>query len=515
MIREFRLPDLGEGLTESEIVSWHVAVGDSVTLNQVIAEVETAKAVVELPSPYAGTVARLHEAAGAVVEVGAPIVSFDVGGEAGGPAVGGTAAGGTAGTAGTAQGLLSAGALPVPDESLKRTPNLVGYGAVPEKGGRPARRRWITGAAPAASAPAAAVTAAAVAGQPEAPETRKAAAPSGQESQERPRSTPPVRKLARDLGIDLEQLQGTGPDGLIIRADVTGAAESTAQPGSQVQQPGSHSQPGSQNQQGSRDPQPEPAREYQPMAPSSSGVGTAPSHSAPDAREERIPIAGMRKHTAAAMVASAFTAPHVTVFLTVDVTPSIDLLARLRRQQAFDGLKLTPLTLAAKAVCLALQRHPSLNSRWDDAAREIVQYRYVNLGIAAATPRGLMVPNVKDAAALGLRELAAALGTLAQTARAGKTTPADLAGGTFSISNVGVFGVDAGTPILNPGEAAILALGAVREQPWAYEGAVALRQVMTLSLSFDHRLVDGEQGARFLSEVGMILAEPAMALALV
>nr|WP_231712959.1 dihydrolipoamide acetyltransferase family protein [Arthrobacter sp. zg-Y820] len=498
------MPDLGEGLTESEIVSWHVAVGDSVTLNQVIAEVETAKAVVELPSPYAGTVARLHEAAGSVVEVGAPIVSFDVGGEPDGPAVGGTAAGGTAGTAGTAEGLLSAGALPVPGESLKRTPNLVGYGAVPEKAGRPARRRWITApAAPATSAPAAA------AGQPEAPETRKAAAPSGQESQERPRSTPPVRKLARDLGIDLEQLQGTGPDGLIIRADVTGAAESTAQPGSQVQQPGS------QNQQGSRDPQPEPAREYQPMAPSSSGVGTAPSHSAPDAREERIPIAGMRKHTAAAMVASAFTAPHVTVFLTVDVTPSIDLLARLRRQQAFDGLKLTPLTLAAKAVCLALQRHPSLNSRWDEAAREIVQYRYVNLGIAAATPRGLMVPNVKDAAALGLRELAAALGTLAQTARAGKTTPADLAGGTFSISNVGAFGVDAGTPILNPGEAAILALGAVREQPWAYEGAVALRQVMTLSLSFDHRLVDGEQGARFLSEVGMILAEPAMALALV
>ena len=456
MIREFRLPDLGEGLTESEIVNWHIAVGDTVTLNQVIADVETAKAVVELPSPYEGIVSQLHEAAGSVVEVGAPIVSFDVGGAPGSPPE--SAAPGSLGE----------------DEPQKRTPNLVGYGAVPEKAGRPARRRPASGNhPPAVPAP---VEQHGVPPQEPLP------------SKDRPRSTPPVRKLARDLGINLEQVQGTGPDGLIVRHDITRAAEGVSSPAHLP-------------------PSPSPA-----VAPAE--AGTAGDAGRDASRETRIPIAGMRKHTAAAMVASAFTAPHVTVFLTVDVTASVELLKRLRTQPAFEGLKLTPLTLAAKAVCLALARHPSLNSRWDESTREIVQYGYVNLGIAAATPRGLMVPNVKDAQGLGLRDLAAALGSLAQTARAGKTTPADLAGGTFSISNVGVFGIDSGTPILNPGEAGILALGAVREQPWAHEGALALRQVMTLSLSFDHRLVDGEQGARFLSDVGLVLSEPAMALAL-
>lgn len=488
MIREFRLPDLGEGLTESEIVSWHVTVGDKVTLNQVIAEVETAKAVVELPSPYEGIVSVLHEAAGTVVEVGSPIVSFDVGGAPGpaapapsGSATGGSAAGGNA-AGGTAAGI--APAAPANGEPLKRTPNLVGYGAVPEKTGRPARRRWITGDQPAAPAATAAPAPKAPAAPPAAP-TAAAAPP------ERPRSTPPVRKLARDLGIDLESVEGTGPDGLIVRSDVTAAAEVHGQSAA-------------------------PDHGLPPSGPPSvsSPAGPSPAVDGQNVREERIPIAGMRKHTAAAMVSSAFTAPHVTVFLTVDVTASTELMLRLRRKPEFDGVKLTPLTLAAKAACLALGKHPTLNSRWDGAAREIIQYRYVNLGIAAATPRGLMVPNIKDANTLGLRDLAAALGTLTQTARAGKTTPADLTGGTFSISNVGVFGVDAGTPILNPGEAAILALGAVREQPWAHEGTVALRKVMTLSLSFDHRLVDGEQGARFLSDVGSVLAEPAMALTL-
>jgi 2-oxoisovalerate dehydrogenase E2 component (dihydrolipoyl transacylase) len=510
MIREFRLPDLGEGLTESEIVSWHVAVGDKVTLNQVIAEVETAKAVVELPSPYEGIVSALHEVAGTVVEVGAPIVSFDVGG---GPDPAAPAPGQTA-TGGTAAGM--APARPA-GEPLKRTPNLVGYGAVPEKTGRPARRRWLTGdqppapdaaappapapvapvpapvPAPVAPAPVAAPAPAPVAPAPPVPPASAGPhdAPAGSRPQERPRSTPPVRKLARDLGIQLEHVQGSGPDGLIVRSDVTAAAEAAGQ-ASPLEQ----------------SPPPSGTSPVPPLAVPSPAAGGQST------REERIPIAGMRKHTAAAMVASAFTAPHVTVFLTVDVTASTELLVRLRQKPEFEGVKLTPLTLAAKAACLALGKHPTLNSRWDEAAREIIQYGYVNLGIAAATPRGLMVPNIKDAHALGLRDLAGALGTLTQTARAGKTTPADLSGGTFSISNVGVFGVDAGTPILNPGEAAILALGAVREQPWAFEGAVALRKVMTLSLSFDHRVVDGEQGARFLSDVGAVLAEPAMALTL-
>ncbi|MCQ1947980.1 MULTISPECIES: dihydrolipoamide acetyltransferase family protein [unclassified Arthrobacter] len=449
MLREFRLPDLGEGLTESEILNWHVSVGDIVQLNQVIADVETAKAVVELPSPYAGTVAHLHEQAGTVVEVGSPIVSFEVAVPAGADA--------------------EAAGEPV---QAKREPNLVGYGAVPDATGRPARRR--RGAAPAPGPVSAAVPAPVAAAAP-------VPTPAPDPEQERPRSTPPVRKLARDMGVDLTQVQGSGPGGLVVRTDVVRAAS--------------------------------PAAETEPTSVFDSAAAV-PAPPVPEGREERIAISGMRKHTAAAMVASAFTAPHATVFLTVDVTPTMELLERLRQQPAFNGLKLSPLTMAAKAVCLGLKRFPSLNSRWDESAREIIRYNYVNLGIAAATPRGLMVPNIKDAQTMSLHGLAAAVTSLAQTAREGRTQPADLAGGTISISNVGVFGVDTGTPILNPGEAAILALGAVRRQPWEYNGAIALRSVMTLSLSFDHRLVDGEQGAGFLSEVGAVLAEPALALAM-
>ncbi len=223
----------------------------------------------------------------------------------------------------------------------------------------------------------------------------------------------------------------------------------------------------------------------------------------------------MRKFTAAAMVASAFTAPHVTEFLTVDVTPTMELLARLKASRAFAGYKLTPLTLVSKAVLIALRNHPTLNARWDEANQEIVQFNYVNLGIAAATPRGLTVPNIKDADRMSLMELSSALTELTDTARAGKTSPEALSGGTISITNIGVFGIDAGTPILNPGEAAILALGAVRKMPWEYQDEVALRQVMTLSLSFDHRLVDGEQGSRFLQDLGAMLADPGMVLAMV
>ncbi|MFZ3451694.1 dihydrolipoamide acetyltransferase family protein [Arthrobacter sp. 7Tela_A1] len=454
MIREFRLPDLGEGLTESEILSWRVAEGQSVTLNQVIAEVETAKAVVELPSPFEGVVARLHESVGTVVEVGSPIISFDV-----------------ADPDGTS---VTAGAAPAED-APRRQPTLVGYGAEPDKAGRPARRpRPGLAAHPAQTLPIPPV-------QVTVP-VPPAGVPAGSAEvlSERPRSTPPVRKLARDLGIDLAGISGSGPEGRILRADVEAAAGSTDDR--------------------------EMHASAQPVVADAPHLGQG--------REERVPIAGIRKHTAAAMVASAFTAPHATVFLTVDVTPSMTLLEKLRARKEYDGVRLTPLVLAAKAVCLALRRHPGLNARWDEAAREIIRYRYVNLGIAAATPRGLMVPNIKDAQDLGLRELALAISDLARTAREGRTPPAALAGGTVSISNVGVFGVDAGTPILNPGEAVILALGAVRNQPWEYEGGIALRQVTTLSLSFDHRLVDGAEGAAFLRDIGDVLAEPAMVLAM-
>ena len=434
VIREFRLPDLGEGLTESEIVSWKVRVGDTVALNQILAEVETAKAVVELPSPFAGVITALHEQPGTVVEVGKPIVSFEIEGD---------------------DGAASA--------SAEREPNLVGYGAVVEGSGRPARR---------------ARTFATVAGPAQVAGPGKTQ--SGAQAAERPRSTPPVRKLARDLGVDLDTVAGSGERGLITRDDVLNVAG-----------------------------------EGLPAA--ARGLAGLPGQDveAQGVRETRTPIKGVRKFTAAAMVASAFTAPHVTEFLTIDVTPTMELLARLQASRAFAGYKLTPLTLVSKAVLIALRNHPTLNSRWDEARQEIVRFHYVNLGIAAATPRGLTVPNIKDADRMSLPELSTALAALADTARAGKTSTSELSGGTISITNIGVFGIDAGTPILNPGEAAILALGAVRKMPWEYQDEVALRQVLTLSLSFDHRLVDGEQGSRFLQDLGAILADPGMALAMV
>lgn len=468
MIKEFRLPDLGEGLTESEILSWKVNVGDTVSLNQVIAEVETAKAVVELPSPFAGIVKELHEQPGSVVEVGKPIVSFEI------PDDDGPAPSESTG--------LSSGTGEQAVETPKRQPNLVGYGAVVESSGRPTRRPRTFAAAALETVPAPAVEPV----ETKPVETKPAqtrpvetgpaeTGPAEMRPTDRPRSTPPVRKLAKDLGLDLAQVTGTGPGGLITREDVhefAGHAGETA-------------------------------------------TTPAPGGTRMGERETRTPIKGVRKHTAAAMVRSAFTAPHATEFLTIDVTPGIELLEKLRGSREFSGIKLTPLTLAAKAALVALRRNPALNSRWDEENQEIVTYNYVNLGIAAATPRGLTVPNIKDADALSLPQLAQALTALAETARAGKTTPEDLSGGTVSITNIGVFGIDAGTPILNPGEAAILGLGAVRTMPWEYRGEVALRQVLTLSLSFDHRLVDGEQGSRFLADVGAIMAEPGMVLAMV
>jgi pyruvate dehydrogenase E2 component (dihydrolipoamide acetyltransferase) len=463
MIKEFRLPDLGEGLTESEILSWKVAVGDTVSLNQVIAEVETAKAVVELPSPFAGVIKELHEQPGSVVEVGKPIVSFEVPDDAGASPAQVTGA--------FSPGMGEASVeTPNPAETPKREPNLVGYGAVVEGSGRPTRR-------PRNFAPVEASGNLAPVVEP----ARPADVQVGHvQPAERPRSTPPVRKLAKDLGVDLAQVHGTGPGGLITREDVQDFA----------------------------------GHEGEPAAPPAGPVPVA-GGTRPGERETRTPIKGVRKFTAAAMVQSAFTAPHATEFLTVDVTPSLELLAKLKNSREFSGIRLTPLTLAAKAVLVAVRRNPALNSRWDQDNQEIVTFNYVNLGIAAATPRGLMVPNIKDADAMALPQLAQALTALAETARAGKTQPADLSGGTISITNIGVFGIDAGTPILNPGEAAILGLGAVRTMPWEYKGEVALRQVLTLSLSFDHRLVDGEQGSRFLADVGAILAEPGMVLTMV
>ena len=418
--REFRLPDLGEGLTESEIVAWKVAPGDRIELNQVIAEVETAKAVVDLPSPFAGIVARLMVDAGVTVSVGEPIISFEVAGDA---------------------GAETADAAP---------PNLVGYGATTESAAARKPRRFADApvVSPVPSQPVAVAPTA-----PAAPRTRG-------------RAAPPVRLLARQLGIPLDSVEGTGDRGLITRADL----ERLAGPGAAASPP-----------------------------------------VASEDESTLIPVTGVRKLTAQAMVASAFTAPHVTVFLQADVTPTIELLERLRGEARFRGARLTFLTAVARAVCLALGADPAVNSRWEEGG--IRQFRHVNLGIAAATPRGLLVPVIPAADTLSFVELDDALTDLVQTARAGTTPPAAMTGGTFTITNVGVFGVEGGTPILADGQAGILAVGAVARRPWEFDGEIALRSVVTLSLSFDHRVVDGAEGSRLLAAIAALLADPASAFA--
>lgn len=459
MILEFHLPDLGEGLTDAEVVQWLVAPGDTVTLNQTLAEVETAKAVVELPSPYDGTVTALHAEAGATVDVGAPLIAFDVVGDE--P---------DAAPVNSREGADAAEAADAAEE--KSPPNLVGYGAAPSNKTRPMRRARRGAVTPAADT--AVLEAAPHDALPDAPATTRPG--------ERPRSTPPVRAYAKRLGVDLVLVAAEIGDQVITREDVDTYAERV----------------------GAR------TEAAAPAAP----VEAPTAFREASERETRIPIRGVRKHTAAAMVRSAFTAPHVTTFHTVDVTATMDLIASLRADRSLAEHRIGPLVIVAKAVCLALGRTPGLNSRWDEEAGEIIQPHYVDLGIAAATDRGLIVPNVREADRMTIPQLADSITELTQTARSGKTSPADLAGGTFSITNIGVFGIDAGTPILPPGQSGILAVGAVRRMPWEYRGEIALRQVMTLSLSFDHRIVDGAEGARFVKDVADILEEPGRAMLL-
>jgi pyruvate dehydrogenase E2 component (dihydrolipoamide acetyltransferase) len=506
-LRQFKLPDVGEGLTDGEILQWLVAVGDTVTVNQPLCEVETAKAAVELPSPYAGTVTELLFEPGTTVDVGTPIITIDTGGDAPAPA---PAPAGD--TAGEVEAGLIGGAAPG-----GRTAVLVGYGPRNTEARRRPRRAVHAGSAPApqpvgadygsggqerppllATAPDATVKPVRHGGlevgrQAEAHARAEAAAPSRPVSpgsgRVRPLAKPPVRKLARDLGVDLTALSGSGAGGVITREDVTAAAAG----------PQTAAEPDRERAEGlSADLVPD--------------LAAVPASAAPVAGE-RVPVKGVRKATAAAMVASAFTAPHVTEFLTVDVTRMMKLRSRTAARPEFAGVKVSPLLFVAKALLMAARRHPMVNSSWDEAAQEIVVHGQVNLGIAAATPRGLIVPNVKGADRLSLRELAAALGELTETARAGRTAPADMTGGTITITNVGVFGVDTGTPILNPGESAILAFGAVREMPWVHKGKIRIRQVTQLALSFDHRVIDGELGSRFLADVGALLHDPQAALA--
>ncbi len=485
--KQFRLPDAGEGLTEAEILKWYVQPGDMVTVNQTIVEIETAKAAVELPSPFAGAITELLVPEGATVDVGTPIVTVDVDPD------------GAPGVPPAAQTQVAAAAdlIPAPpaDEAVEpgligsptpggRTAVLVGYGPRSVTAKRRPRKGAAGPAGPAGGAPAGTApepTAAAAGALHPAPAPpvplRPDAGPGGGSSNGiTVLAKPPVRKLARDLGVDLATVTGSGRGGVITRADVESAARPVAEPA------------------------PLPA--------------AAPAAADWDAsREQRIPIKGVRKHTAAAMVASAFTAPHATEWVTVDMTETMRLRDRVAAMPEFAGIKISPMLFAARALLLAVRRHPMVNSAWDERAQEIVVKEYVNLGIAAATPRGLIVPNIKDAARLSLRELAEAIKQLTDTARAGRTAPADMSGGTITVTNVGVFGVDGGTPILNPGESAILALGAVRETPWVVDGQLAIRQVTQLSLSFDHRIVDGQLGSQFLSDLAAMLTDPSLALA--
>ncbi len=466
--RTFSLPDVGEGLTEAEIVRWLVAEGETVAVNAPIVEIETAKSLVELPSPWAGRVERLLVPEGLTVDVGTAIIAVGVEAEAGSdqpelaPEVvvdvrDGVATGGAdlaADDLAADHGAAADGAATVqaPARSSGRSSVLVGYGV--REGAPPSRRRRHPAPTPAAPAP-----------------TARTGAPSA-----RPLAKPPVRVLARELGIDLADVAGSGAGGLVTRADLL--AHTAAPPAPAVP--------------------PAPA----PPAPA------AP----PQPAETRVPIRGVRRATAEAMVASAFTAPHATAFLTVDATRTVRLLDRLREDRAFEGVHVSPLLVIARAMCLAIARHPQINATWDEAAQEIVIKHHVNLGVAVATPRGLLVPNVKGAQALDLHGLAQALTTLVKTARSGRSTPADLASGTISITNIGVFGIDTGTPILNAGESAILCVGAVSRRPWVHKGKVKPRWVVQLSLSFDHRVVDGDLGSRFLADVGALLERPDRAL---
>lgn len=504
----FTMPDAGEGLTEAEIVAWHVAVGDRVTVNQTIVEIETAKSLVELPSPFAGVVSEILAEVGTVVEVGVPIIVVDTdpdgvapsagsGGEAGAEGAGAAAAGEDA-PAAEAESSEGSGAV------------LVGYGVATGGTTRRARRAaepagagapGPTTTSSASSLPTRAASSAtaqpAAPAQPPAPRAapRPAVAPPafaaqsvGSVSQVAPRpgslavrAKPPVRKLARDLGLDLSSVTATGPGGIVTREDVL-AYSAQAQPRAL-------------------------ATYVDDDAP-----WLASGQVSSDGRQTRVPVKSVRKRTAEAVVTSAFTAPHVTVFHTLDVTKTMRLLDRLRKDREFTDVRVTPLLITAKALLIAINRHPEINASWDEDAQEIVYKHYVNLGIAASTPRGLIVPNIKDAHRLGLKSLAQGIADLTATARAGRTSPSDMSDGTITITNVGVFGIDTGTPILNPGEAAILAFGAIREQPWVHKGKIKKRYVTQLALSVDHRLVDGALASRLLSDVAGVLQEPAQAL---
>ncbi len=457
-IAYFNLPDVGEGLTEAEIVTWKVSVGDNVSVNQIIVEIETAKSLVELPVPFAGVVSELLAKEGDTVEVGKPIIAVKVAGTVG-----------AVSTATSAIKIIDENeaaaaaadiAASVTDEP-KKTPNLVGYGVMEGSHSGSRRRRGPI----AATAPAVAAAAASLPPANPATELHNTVALA---SSEKVIAKPPIRKLARDLGVDLANISGSGVAGEILREDVVNGATQA------------------------------------------SVFRNLSTPEAPKTAEERIPVKGVRKAIATAMVQSAFTAPHVSIFVDVDATRTMEYVKRLKDSTDFAGVKVTPLLIMAKAMIWAVRRNPMVNSTWTD--EEIIVHNFVNFGIAAATPRGLIVPNIKNAHEMSMLELAQAIQQLAATARDGKTTPADMKDGTITITNIGVFGVDTGTPILNPGEVGIVALGSIRPKPWVVNNEIQIRQVTTIGATFDHRVVDGDVASRFVQDVASVMEEPALLL---
>lgn len=442
--QNFTLPDVGEGLTEAEIVAWKVAPGDTVAINDVVCEIETAKSLVELPSPYAGVVGELLAAEGATVEVGTPIITFLTEPAAGAPAA-------------------PAPAAPAAEEGGGSV--LVGYGT---GGGATSRRKR--------------------------PAERPVRSSVGVIAK------PPIRKLARDLGVDLTAVAATGADGEVTRDDVMKHA-SQASVFRNIETP----------EWGTVREETVPAPQAAPAGLARGLTATRPS-AAGDDRTESIPVKGVRKATSSAMVQSAYSAPHVTVWKEIDATRTMDLVKRLKASPDYADIKVSPLLIMARAVIWAARRTPMVNAAWieTESGAEIAVRHYVNLGIAAATPRGLLVPNIKDAQDLSMKDLARALNRLTLTARDGKTPPADQQGGTITITNIGVFGMDAGTPIINPGEAGIVAMGTISQKPWVVDGEVRPRWVTTVAGSFDHRVIDGDGMSRFIADVASILEEPAL-----
>ena len=432
----FPLPDVGEGLTEAEIVSWRVKPGDEVTVNQVVCEIETAKSLVELPSPFQGVVKELLVNEGDTVLVGTPIISVEGDGGDSSPDTGVTDAVGDAESSVT--------------QETAEPKNLVGYGTGPTTSTSRRKRAQAPADAPVVTpAPPA---------RADLPLTDSVPVI----------AKPPIRKLAKDLGVDLESVTGSGIGGEILRDDVIRHAGQ--------------------------------ATVFRNLA----------TPEWPENREDRIPVKGVRKAIAQAMVKSMFTAPHVSVFVDVDATRTMDFVKRLKASPDFAGIKVSPLLVMVKAMIWAVQRNPTVNSTWTE--EEIIVHHFVNMGVAAATPRGLIVPNVKEAQSLSLRDLAMALEQLTVTAREGKTTPEEMSGGTITITNLGSFGVDTGTPILNPGEVTIVALGTIKPKPWVVNGEIRARMVTTVAASFDHRVVDGDVASKFVADVAAVMEEPALLL---